>query len=271
MKKENVLCMCESAAMIALAFVLSMISVFKLPFGGSITACSMLPIYIISYRRGVKWGMITSFAFSLLQFLIGMENLQFATSGRAAAAIIIFDYIFAFGLLGLAGVFRNRIGSQPLEICLGGLFVCFLRYFCHVITGCTVWAGVSIPSTDGFWYSVVYNASYMLPETIITLIAAWYISSCVNITDKSIELRIKSNNIKAVIPRAFSSLTVAVALTVDTIYLFSKIESNEGFDITGIHRIDPYFFFGTLAVALLIMALIEIIFVKKEKHKVQKK
>ena len=56
--KKNALVMCECAIMIALAAVLSFVKILELPYGGSVTAFSIVPIVIISYRHGVKWGLL---------------------------------------------------------------------------------------------------------------------------------------------------------------------------------------------------------------------
>lgn len=172
--------MVECAIMIAMAFVLSFIKVFDLPYGGSVTAASMVPIIIAGYRHGLKWGLTTGFAYSLLQLLTGLGNVAYATTWIAAVAIIVLDYIVAFTVLGLVGLFeRNK--KQTTVLVTGTAIVCILRYICHVITGCTVWAGVSIPSSDGLWYSLVYNGSYMIPETIVTIIVIALISKLVDL------------------------------------------------------------------------------------------
>ncbi|MBQ8911953.1 MAG: energy-coupled thiamine transporter ThiT, partial [Clostridia bacterium] len=52
-----------------------------------------------------------------------------------------------------------------------------MRYICHVISGCTVWAGMSIPTGGAFVYSLIYNATYMLPETIILILVSYYLGT----------------------------------------------------------------------------------------------
>lgn len=179
-KTKTSIKMVECAIMIAMAFVLSFIKVFDLPYGGSVTAASMTPIIIAGYRHGLKWGLTTGFAYSLLQLLMGVGNVAYATTWIAAVAIIVLDYIVAFTVLGLVGLFeRNK--KQTTVLITGTAIVCILRYICHVITGCTVWAGVSIPSADGLWYSLVYNGSYMIPETIVTIVVITLISRLVDL------------------------------------------------------------------------------------------
>ncbi len=101
----------EGAAMVAMAFILSYIRPFKfLPFGGSITLLSMLPILIYSIRRGVAWGMICSFAFSLFPLFQGIGDGLFGwgLTPVALVACIFLDYVLAFSVLGVAGIFRKK-------------------------------------------------------------------------------------------------------------------------------------------------------------------
>ena len=178
----------ESAIMLAFATVLSLVKIVDLPYGGSITACSMLPILIIAYRYGTGWGLFTAAAYSLLQLATGMSSVSYGIgiSPAAAAAIILLDYIIAFMVLGLGGIFRKLFRSQGGALAAGALLACLLRYICHVISGCTVWAGLSIPSQDALLYSLAYNATYMVPETIITLVGAVYISRVLDFQGESI-------------------------------------------------------------------------------------
>lgn len=259
MKKSTVLCMSEAAAMLALAFVLSFIKVIDLPFGGAITACSMLPIALFAYRRGIKWGLLASFVYSLLQLVMGLNNLQYATSWVAAVAIIMLDYVVAFAVLGFAGMFKGKIENQPMEATFGVLIVCLGRYICHVISGCTVWAGVSIPTGDGLLYSLVYNASYMVPETIITLIAAWYVCSLIDFRNEKITGYKHDESVAKTTANSIATAVFCGAIAFDVLYLFRKIETEESFDITGIKNINPWLFFGVLLGGLLLTVVVHLI------------
>ena len=166
----------EGAVMVALATVLSYIRIFRLPWGGSITLLSMLPIVLFSIRRGLGAGLTVSFVFSLVQFTQGVVDGIFGwglTPGMLIACILL-DYIMAFTVLGLAGIFRKKgfagwIGGIALAV--------VLRFVCHFLSGVVVWKsfgelwnGFSTDNT--FLYSFLYNGSYMLPELIFTLIGA---------------------------------------------------------------------------------------------------
>ncbi len=161
--------LCECAIMVALATVLSLIKI-EFPYGGSITICSMLPILIIGYRYKLLVGCLTGVVYGLIQMLFGMSNFAYATSWQAALMILFFDYLIAFGVIGLGGVFR-KIKNQAVGLALGALLASVLRFLCHFLSGITVWAGFA----DGMpvWlYSLIYNGLYMLPEFGILIAAA---------------------------------------------------------------------------------------------------
>ena len=176
MKNTKITILAEGAMMIALATILSYIRVFKLPWGGSITLLSMLPICLFSIKRGVKAGLAVSFLFSLVQFGQGIMDGLFGwglTPGMLIACILI-DYMLAFSVLGLAGILRNKKLTGWI---LGIAVAVGLRFVMHFISGCVIWksfgelwTGFSTENT--YLYSLLYNGAYMLPEMIFTIAGA---------------------------------------------------------------------------------------------------
>ena len=166
----------ESAVMLAFAAVLSILKILDMPYGGSVTAFSMLPLLIIAYRYGTRWGILTAFTYGIVQFFLGMDNLSYATSFGAAVAIVVFDYLLAFVVLGLGGLFRTKSLSQGASLAIAAVVTGILRYLCHTIAGCTVWAGLSVPTKEAAIYSLSYNATYMIPEIVILVLGAIYVS-----------------------------------------------------------------------------------------------
>ncbi len=198
-----------SAMLIAVATVLSLIKLFELPFGGTVTVASMMPIVIISYLYGTKHGLFSAFVFSIIQLLCGMGTVSaFFLPGDSQMAvgsailICFMDYILAYTVLGFAGIFKGKLKNEISEIMLGSILACLLRSLVHIISGAIffgAWAewffadatGLSqIEALKGFcdwtmrtftggglsvFYSVVYNMSYMLPETVITAISAPFV------------------------------------------------------------------------------------------------
>ena len=159
-----------SAVMIALAAILSMIKVWAMPLGGSVTLLSMLPIVIISIRYGVKWGFVTSFLYAIVQIFM---NLGVMMSWGMTPAIwigcLVFDYLVAYGILGIAGLFRDR---GVIGACAGITLALVLRFVSHFISG-SIFFDVWCPEGwNVYWYSICYNGTYMLPELIFTLVAS---------------------------------------------------------------------------------------------------
>ena len=176
MQNEKTKILVEGALMIALATVLSFIRVVKLPWGGSITLLSMLPIVLFSIRRGVKAGLGVSFLFALVQFVQGIMDGLFGwglTPGSLIACILL-DYLLAFTVLGLAGLFRKK--GVTGWIC-GIALAVLLRFVMHFLSGVVIWKSFGQLWGDFFTentvlYSLLYNGAYMLPEMIFTIIGA---------------------------------------------------------------------------------------------------
>lgn len=237
MNQSKIVRLTESGIMLAFAVVLSILKLVDLPYGGSITICSMLPIALIAYRYGTRWGLLTAFAFSLIQMLDGVKNLQYATSFGALVAIMLLDYILAFLVLGLCGIFRGKIRSQSGALTAGIVLACVLRYICHVISGCTVWAGVSIPDAAALWYSIVYNATYMLPETLVCVVGAQCICRMLDFREGPITRLAPQQKAPdlAVLYRGLGIVCLAAAVVFDIQHVFPRLQNADtGFDITGI-------------------------------------
>ncbi len=260
-KQQNtlVVTLCECAIMVALAAALSMIKILDLPYGGSVTAFSIVPLVVVSYRHGVKWGLLTGFVFSLIQMLTGLSSLSYATSMAAAIAIIMLDYILAFTFIGLAGMFRNVIKNPAASAVTGTITVCVIRYIFHVISGCTVWAGVSIPSTDGLIYSLSYNATYMITETIINAAVVFWLFSCLNFSSPRIERAQKQQRtLASIICSSAAVLSIMAAVIIDAVAAFSKLQNPDSgeLDITLITNID----FGFIGIVTAIGVALCIVF-----------
>lgn len=166
----------ESAIMLAFAAVLSVIKIVDMPYGGSVTAFSMLPLLIIAYRYGTKWGVVTAFTYSLIQLLLGLENFAWVQGFASYVTLALFDYLIAFLVLGLGGIFRRKSWSQSVSLSVAAVVTGILRYLCHVVSGFTVWRDMSVPFGQSLAYSLSYNATYMIPEIIILVFGAIYLS-----------------------------------------------------------------------------------------------
>ena len=198
----------ESAMLIALAVVLEIVGrtlIPPMPFGGQLTLCAMLPIVLISYRHGVRWGLTAGFAYALVQMALGASTVTAAFQPgyfgdgrmiRNALIMCALDYLLAYTALGLGGIFRSKVSRSGLGLMLGSIVALSARYVAHIFSGYILFAGWAewfftqegfyswgavlverlSPNALGFVYSLVYNGMYMVPEIIITAIAAWLLA-----------------------------------------------------------------------------------------------
>lgn len=151
------------AAALALGFATSYIKVFSMPFGGSVTLCSMLFVVLIGYWYGPEVGLMSGFAYGFLEF--AQDGGSYILSPMQACM----DYIFAFAALGLSGFFYQKknglIKGYIVAILVRGLF--------HTIGGYLYWMDYmpdNFPKSLAAIYPIVYNYSYILAEAVITLI-----------------------------------------------------------------------------------------------------
>lgn len=165
----TVLRLVESAIMLGLATALSMVKIFQLPLGGSVTLCSMLPVLLIGYKYGPKWGLVTGFAYGAIQLLLDLgKALSWGLTPTALAASFIIDYLLAFAALGLAGIY----GKGLKKYVAGMTTAVVLRFVFHVISGVTAYASWLPKEWSGhlFLYSLAYNGSFLLPDFAICLV-----------------------------------------------------------------------------------------------------
>ena len=159
-----------TAVLLALAAVLSLIKIYKLPLGGSVTLLSMLPVAMLSVIYGPYWGFVSAFVYSLIQ--LGMdfgELMSWGMTPAVFAGAIVFDYVIAYTSLGFSGLFRDK-GVKG--ICLGISIAMVMRFISHFISGSILFASWCPEGWNVVWYSVCYNGSYMLPELVATVLGA---------------------------------------------------------------------------------------------------
>ena len=175
--KNSVYKLTLSAVFVALATVLSLIEVIRMPLGGSVTLLSMLPIVMISIMFGLKWGFGTAFVYALGQLALGLpEVLTWGLTPAMLIGTVLFDYIIAFTVLGIAGIFAKK---GYAGICGGVALAIFLRFVSHFISGYVIFRNLeqfkifgNIFTNRPILYSLAYNGFYMLPELVITTVAA---------------------------------------------------------------------------------------------------
>jgi len=153
-KSYNTRLLTYGAIAIAASFVLSFLKIMEFPNGGSITVASMLPLFIFAVVAGPRWGMLAGLCYGMLQYIQEPFFVHWAQ--------FLLDYPIAFAMLGLAGLFRKNIF-------LGAATGAFARFVCHFISGVVFFASYA-GDQNVFLYSLIYNASYILPDLAICFI-----------------------------------------------------------------------------------------------------
>ena len=206
----------ESAMLLSIAVVLEFVSkmfIPEMPFGGQVTLVSMLPVVLISYRHGVKWGLVAGLGYALIEMLIGAKTVAAAfqpgyfgdgTMILNALIMCVLDYLAAFTVLGLGGIFRNKITHPGAALCCGSILALGLRFVCHIASGYILFSGWAewfftqegfpawgaqlaqtlSPGMLGFVYSLVYNGMYMVPEILLTAVVSVFLARAKGIVVK---------------------------------------------------------------------------------------
>ena len=143
----------ESAMLLALAIVLELISkaiIPEMPFGGQVTLVAMLPVVLISYRYGVKWGFVSGFCYALLEMALGAKTVSAAfqpgyfgddTMIFKAILMCLLDYLLAYTMMGLGGIFRDKIKNPGTSLMCGSLVALGARYLSHILSGYLLFSG----------------------------------------------------------------------------------------------------------------------------------
>ena len=129
----------------------------------------MLPILFVGYRQGLLWGLGAGVVYGLLQAL-QEGSLVPPSSGLAEYfGMMALDYVLAFGVLSLSALFREKKNG----LVYASLLCLSLRYVCHILSGVILWGSYAWEGWAVFPYSVAYNGTYMIPEIILTSVAAF--------------------------------------------------------------------------------------------------
>lgn len=146
----------EVALSIALAVICSFIKVWEMPQGGSVSL-TMVPLFIIAFRRGPVSGFVAGGIYGLISAVLG-GVLYHPMS-------LLLDYLFAYSVLGVAGFFKKSVTGV---IC--GTFAGTVgRFLFSLISGAVLFAEYAPEGQNPWMYSLIYQATYMVPELIICI------------------------------------------------------------------------------------------------------
>ena len=147
----------EAALAVALAFVLGFVVLFKMPFGGSVSL-EMIPLILLALRQGWKVGIVAGAAYGLLDLAIDPYVVH--------PVQLLLDYPLAFGVLGLAGLFKPTVQGAVT----GATVAVLARFVCHFLSGVIFFASYAPEGMNPLFYSAAYNAAYLAPSLGIVIV-----------------------------------------------------------------------------------------------------
>lgn len=165
--------MVECAMLIAAFMVLSRIKFIQMPQGGELNPAAGLPLLLIGYRHGLKWSCISAVAATLLEILLDGFYAPPAGTLLAFAACLLLDYFLAqFSVVSAAGINHFLGRKSMLTVGVSVLISQLLHFLCVFLSGFLLWGSYAPEGMGPVWYSFSYNASYCIPQSILTTVVA---------------------------------------------------------------------------------------------------
>lgn len=155
-KTNDVAVLVKTSILLALAFVLNQVTLFRMPQGGSITAFSMFALFLVSYLFGPRQGILAGLAYGLIDLVINPYVIH--------PVQLFMDYPLGFGAIGIGGLLRNTNHGMIKGYCLGVLG----RYLVVVLSGIIFWGMYAAEGFNAVSWSFFYNMTYILPEALAT-------------------------------------------------------------------------------------------------------
>ena len=140
--KRNLYSLVLCAILIALSFVLGMVKIIPMPYGGSITLFSMLAATLTGYFCGPKWGLTSGVALGLLNLII--------------------DPVILFPL--------QVLSNKKNGLYIGYIVAIIGRFICSFLSGFLFFGEYAPEGMNPVWYSFLYNIFYIGGEGVLTLL-----------------------------------------------------------------------------------------------------
>lgn len=158
---------------IAMSFVLSYVKLWDMPFGGSVTLVSLLPVMLYAYTYGTKKGLLIGFIYGLMQAMQDPYIIH--------PAQFLLDYPIAFSFVAFAGAFKNlnALKFPQVKFLLGAIVTGTLRFTAHLLSGVFAFSANALnEGFDNFWlYSATYNSFVFVDIALVAAVGVLVLSS----------------------------------------------------------------------------------------------
>ena len=166
-RSQKIRSMAEGGLLLALATILSFVTILKMPFGGGVTLFAMLPIGIYAYRYKTPQAILVAVLYGVIQMIIGLKNFSYVNGIGSYVMVALFDYILAFGVLGFSGMFK-KVKRAPAIIISGVLVLCTVVLFTVALLSSG--DGDMIAELKKRWWFVALEAGVTLILTVLALV-----------------------------------------------------------------------------------------------------
>ena len=166
-RSQKIRALAEGGLMLALAIILSLVTIFKMPFGGGVTLFAMLPIAIYAYRYRTPQALVVALLYGIAQMLIGLKNFSYVNGMGSYIMVAVFDYILAFGVLGFSGMFK-KFKRTPAILSAAGLILCTVVLFTVALLSSN--DADMIAELKSRWWIIALEAGVIIALTIVALL-----------------------------------------------------------------------------------------------------
>ena len=166
-RSQKIRALAEGGLMLALAIILSLVTIFKMPFGGGVTLFAMLPIAIYAYRYRTPQALVVALLYGIAQMLIGLKNFSYVNGMGSYIMVAVFDYILAFGVLGFSGMFK-KVKRTPAILSAAGLILCTVVLFTVALLSSN--DADMIAELKSRWWIIALEAGVIIALTIVALL-----------------------------------------------------------------------------------------------------
>ena len=166
-KTQKIHAVAEGGIMVAMAVVMSLVTIFKMPFGGGVTLFSMLPIGIYAYRFKTPHAIAVAVIFGITQMIIGLKNFSYVQGVGSYIVVALFDYILAFGVLGFSGMFKKTKKTTSIIISAALIIITIILFTLALLSSKD---GEIITELKSRWWIIALETGVVLVLTVLAII-----------------------------------------------------------------------------------------------------
>ena len=169
MQPKKLRMLVEIALFASIGVIFDMLTFNFMPQGGGISL-KMIPILLIT----IRWGFLAGFSTGML---VGFVDVATGATVYHWAQVFL-DHCLANAVLGFSAIFNKPIRAAlrdcnkrvlVISLTTAILLASFCKYVVHVVSG-VIFFYMYANGQNVWLYSIIYNATPMIPTTVIVVI-----------------------------------------------------------------------------------------------------